>query len=294
MMRLTAIQTFITIVETGNFSKAANRLDISAMAVSKQINQLEQSLGVNLFERSTRKMQLTETGKILFEQFKEILLSLENVTQFITSTQTTPTGTLRVVSTISIGETFLIPHLSKFLAMYPNINMQLKLIDLMPDFSQEKVDVALGFSLDVIGTQIDDLRHVPLLSFTRKVYASKVYLEKHGHPKTLEECNGHHYIEHYYRTNDEFLHRCKKNKIKLRNVISSNSTAAIIDCCLDGLGLASLADFIVNQMPVERRLIELENLIPYNPIDTYIFYRNLRFIDPKILCFKEFFKKKLL
>lgn len=292
MLNLVTIQTFIAVVEYGNFSKAADQLQVSPMAISKQVRQLEGILGVTLFERSTRKMILTSSGMALFEQFKELVESLGKIVQFAKSNQTMPQGTLTVLSPHYLGETVIIPHLSEFFELYPHINLQLKLSNLNPDFSKN-ADIAFGFSFEDLGTQAIDLRHMKLMTFTRKIYASKKYLEKYGLPKNLKDCNGHRYIVNFQRKNDEFLNVCEKNQIRLRPIISCNSAVAMINSCAEGLGLASIADFVVANIPKEKRPVEIKNLINMKPTDSYIFYKNSRFVETKITCFKEFFKNKI-
>jgi DNA-binding transcriptional LysR family regulator len=237
---------------------------------------------------------LTEIGESLFHQFTDVEDSLEKITQFVSARKKSPEGNLFIISTFSIGEVFLIPYLAEFLDTYPHINLHLNMVDTVPNLSEEKIDIAFGFPPERMGLQLNELRYTKLVSFQRKLYASKAYLTKYGLPKNLKACRQHNYIFSQARAHDAFLEACKKNNIIPRSLITTNSLAALAQGGQSGLGLVSLPEFFVKKMPEKERLVEIPHLVPVTTIDTYLYYRNLRYIDPKIICFKNFFKEKLV
>ena len=176
-MKLNNIQTFITVVESGNFSKAAEILEVSSVAVSKQIKLLEQNLDVTLFERNTRKMEITDIGKNLYEQFSQVLKSIDDIAAFTRAEAKVVADTLSIVAPASLTDAYLAPILVEFAHVHPEINFQLSISDHMPDFSHKKADIAIGYTKGAAADQIGKLVIQPLMSYTRQLCASKSYLK---------------------------------------------------------------------------------------------------------------------
>lgn len=178
-----AIRTFVTIVEAGGLAAAADRLQISAAAVSRHLALLENHLQARLLDRTTRRHRLTEVGETCFERFSRMLADLEQTEQLATAGTTEAKGVLRVASTMHFW-TWRIAHvLPEFMRKHPKLEVQVNLSERLVDLVEENYDVALQFqppqSQSVVGRKITTLHRV--------VCASPEYLNVHGAPQTVEE-----------------------------------------------------------------------------------------------------------
>lgn len=137
------LAVFVRVVETQGFSAAARALGLTKSAVSKRINRLEQRLGLRLLQRTTRAMSLTEAGRVLFDDAVQGVALLERSAQQAAGLVDRPRGVLRVTASVTFGKLCLAPLIPAFLARYPDIELQLTLLDRMVDLVEEGYDVAL-------------------------------------------------------------------------------------------------------------------------------------------------------
>ncbi|MBV7483675.1 LysR family transcriptional regulator [Bordetella sp. BOR01] len=177
-----AIRTFVTIVDAGGLAQAAERLQISAAAVSRHLALLENHLEARLLDRTTRRHRLTEVGEACFERFSRILADIEQTRQLATAGTTEAKGVLRVASTIHFWTWRIANVLPEFMRQHPKLDVQVNLSERLVDLVEENYDVALQFhpplSQSVVGRKITTLHRV--------VCASPDYLRIHGVPQTIE------------------------------------------------------------------------------------------------------------
>ncbi|MBO9356492.1 LysR family transcriptional regulator [Bordetella petrii] len=178
-----AIRTFVTIVEAGGLAPAAERLQISAAAVSRHLALLENHLEARLLDRTTRRHRLTEVGEACFERFSRILADLEQTRQLATAGTTEAKGVLRVASTMHFWTWRIARALPEFMRQHPKLEIQVNLSERLVDLVEENYDLALQFhpplSQSVVGRKITTLHRV--------VCASPDYLRAHGVPETIDE-----------------------------------------------------------------------------------------------------------
>ncbi len=142
MDRITSMTTFATVVTSGSFAAAAQRLNMSPAAVSTHVRSLEERLGARLLNRTTRKLSLTEVGQEYYESCAQILAQIEEADNKVAALSATPRGTLRVNASSSLSF-HLVPFLDEFGAAYPEITVELVITDRMPDLVEEGIDVAI-------------------------------------------------------------------------------------------------------------------------------------------------------
>ena len=142
MDRLTSLEVFGQVVESGGFSAAGRRLNMSVTMVSNHIQSLEDRLGARLLNRTTRKVSLTETGKAYYERSRQILMDLEEADSIADALQSTPRGTLRLYTSMTLV-TFLSPICDEFLTRYPGVSLDLACGERMVDLIEEGFDVAV-------------------------------------------------------------------------------------------------------------------------------------------------------
>ncbi|NWC92597.1 MULTISPECIES: LysR family transcriptional regulator [unclassified Pseudomonas] len=187
MDRLAAMETFVSVLETGSFSAAARRLSVGQPAVSKHISQLEEHLGVRLLSRSTRGLSATEAGALFFEHAKKIIESSNNAELATRGAAAGLAGTLRVSTTVTFARLYILPHLGGFLDMHPLLDVDVRLDDRSMNLIEEGTDVALR-----MGTLSDSgFTARKIAKCQRRVVATPAYFERYGIPESPADLVNH-------------------------------------------------------------------------------------------------------
>lgn len=180
MDRLSAMETFVHVVETGSFSAAAKRLGIGQPAVSKSIAQLETRLAVRLLLRSTRGLTPTEAGLAYFERAKRAIDETNEADDAARGAGAGLSGNLRVSAATTFARLHVIPHLGPFLERYPAVNIEVVLNDHSLNLVEEGIDVALR-----MGDLVDSgLTARKIAQSHRQILATPTYFERFGEPAT--------------------------------------------------------------------------------------------------------------
>ena len=167
----TDLAFFSTLVRNGSLSAAAREFNVTPSAVSKWLAQLEARLGVRLVARNTRRLTLTQEGEIYFAEGKRILSEIDELERTISSSQGSPTGTLRVQATHGFGRSFIAPAISRFSTLYPNLEIQLILTDRAASMAEGDIDVSIRFGMPPDGRIIA----LKLANHRRRIYAAPSY-----------------------------------------------------------------------------------------------------------------------
>jgi DNA-binding transcriptional LysR family regulator len=183
---LNEIAVFVKAVELKSISAAARSLRLSAAAASHRILQLEEQMGVRLLNRTTRSLQPTEAGLIFYEHALDVLAAVERAENSMATAGGVPSGSLRVSAPLGFGRKFLAPLVSEFHALYPRMEIRLRLSDHVIDLLSESVDVAIRMAVlpdsSLVVRKIADCPRV--------LCASPAYLETYGRPRTPDELLG--------------------------------------------------------------------------------------------------------
>ncbi len=181
------LRVFVTVVRKGSFSAAATELGMSPAFVSKRIGILEEGLGVRLFERSTRRVVVTDDGEQVYGRAQRILEQLDDMVDQLNERHSEPAGRLRICSSFGFGRKVVAPVIAQLAASYPKLQIRFEVFDRLVD------TVAEGFDLDVrIGDDIHpQLVARKLMDNHRILCASPAYLARHGTPKQLADLAGH-------------------------------------------------------------------------------------------------------
>jgi len=181
------LRVFVTVVRKGSFSAAATELGMSPAFVSKRIGILEEGLGVRLFERSTRRVVVTDDGEQVYGRAQRILEQIDDMVDALNERHSEPAGRLRVCSSFGFGRKVVAPVIAQLAASYPKLQIRFEVFDRLVD------TVAEGFDLDVrIGDDIHpQLVARKLMDNHRILCASPAYLARHGTPKQLADLAGH-------------------------------------------------------------------------------------------------------
>jgi len=292
MDTLDGIKTVVAVVETGSFTAASERLGMSKALVSKYIGEVEDSLGVRLLNRSTRRLALTEAGQRYYDQALPLLEEFEEMVDSVTGEQSSPRGLLRISVPVTFGEMSLAPLIPKFLQQYPDIGVDLQLSDKMIDMLEEGIDVVIRIG------GVDDssliAKHIQTLPLA--LCASPDYIQSRGRPKTPEElaeklAKHDCIIDSNFRVGKHWPIICPNNittSVEVSSRSMANSPRAVKEIALAGGGIGMIPRFIVQDALDDGRLEEI--LPEYRTLEFGLFaiYPHRRYLSRKVRCFIDF------
>lgn len=181
------LQSFVSVVDSGSISAAAEQMGLTASAVSRTLSRLEHKLGTTLLNRTTRRMELTEEGRYFLDQARQILQQMEALEERLALRRQSPAGRLRINAASPFMLHAVVPHIGEFRRLYPNIQLELNTNDLIIDLLEQRTDVAIR-----IGALSDSTLHARPLGASRlHILASPEYLARHGMPTSIEGLRGH-------------------------------------------------------------------------------------------------------
>jgi len=187
MDRLAAMEAFVLVVDSGSFSAAARRLNVGQPAVSKLVAQLEDKLGVKLLVRTTRGLTATEAGLNYYERARRSIEEAEEAENAARGAGSSLAGKLRIYSAVTFARIHLMPHLPEFLALHPDLEIEVVLDDRSIDLVQEGIDVGLR-----MGQLADSsLTARRIASGRHRVLGTAAYFARAGQPATPEELTAH-------------------------------------------------------------------------------------------------------
>jgi DNA-binding transcriptional LysR family regulator len=243
MDSLTGIVAFVRSAEALSFAGAARTLGVSSSAIGKSIARLEKSMGVRLFERSTRKVRMTTEGLVFFERCRRILDELQDAEAEMTRAVEAPKGRLRI-SLPAIGYRFLLPHLKAFRRLYPEITLDLDFSDQLVDLIEGGIDVAIRS-----GTLADSrLAARRLGPFRFVLCASPGYLGEHGTPRVVADLERHDCIRYRFVTIGRLMEWgiATDAPLRLRPSLVCNNMEAVLAATVEGHGIAYMPDFLAS------------------------------------------------
>lgn len=191
MQNVRGITTFIRIVQTGNFSRAARELGISPQAASIQVKQLEEWTGVRLFNRSTRRISLTEEGASFYSTCVTAIGAIDEEVERMRDSSQEVVGMVRLAAPVGMGSRFVAPALGRFLEKYPRVSVDLLVQNRIPDIVGEGID--LGILPHPLPDTTLVARRVVTSPFV--LFASPAYLQRHGRPQAIEDLARHRRVD---------------------------------------------------------------------------------------------------
>lgn len=264
MDRLTSLTAFVRVVDTGGFSAAARKLNMSTTMVSNHIQALEERLGARLLNRTTRKVSVTEIGKAYYDRCIQILSDLEQADDIAGALQSVPRGTLRIHCATHMVP-FVAGVVAKLLSTYSEVKVDLRMGEGNVDLIEEGYDVALRMTpppdSSLIVRSLATWRHV--------LCCSHDYIEKHGKVQQLTELTDHNCGRHLnYPFGDEWRFFDRKGapaSVRISGSLVTNSGEALRRMVLEGAGIGLLAGFLVSDDLDAGRLVRL--LPEYRPVE---------------------------
>src|SRR5579862_7451509 len=225
---------FIKVVESKSFTEAAENLGLSPSAVSKQISRLEDRLGVQLLNRTTRKLGLTEAGAAFYERSARIMVEVEEAEALVSTLHKAPRGLLRVAVPMLLGQMHIAPATAPFLAQYPEMRLELMFTDRSVDLIEEGMDLAIR--LDELPDSTMVARR--LAPHRRVLCGAPAYFERHGVPKSPEDLTRHNcmtYGAHHPNREWFFKGESGRHAVEVHGTFVTNNAEALRQAALGGV-----------------------------------------------------------
>ena len=236
------LRAFVATAQSGSFTKAATQLGISNRLTSKYVAELEQRLGVRLFQRTTRKVGLTPAGSDLLSRAPALLDDLDDLLAEVSDSSKGLSGVVRISAPITFGEVYIAGMLARFAEIHPGIIIDLRLSDAFSDLAAEGIDLA--FRIGRFGKASLKVRR--LGTFQSLPVASPAYLTRVGRPETPNDLSDHSCIVDTNRRNPKrwaFEHNGTQVIVKIEGRFHVNSASAAVDLARLGLGIAYVPSF---------------------------------------------------
>lgn len=249
-----AMAIFAKVVELRSFAAAASELALSKATVSKAVTRLEERLGARLFNRSSRRLALTDAGRTLSARAGQLLADAEAAENEALSQAASPRGLVRLAVPMTFGQRVIAPLLPQFLAEYPDVSVDLHLSDAMVDLIGE------GFDIGVRIARLPDSSLVArrLCPMPVQTVAAPSYLKKYGRPTHPMHLAQHRCFSYAYRTSPEVWHYFndagEQVSVRPSGPLRVNNGEAVLPSLIAGLGIADLPDFIIGEAIAKKQV----------------------------------------
>lgn len=282
-----AMRTVVAIVDTGSFTRAAERLSLSRAMATKHVADLEAHLSIRLFNRTTRRLSLTDDGAEVVETFRRVLELVAETEKTAQDRAISPTGLLRVSAPMSFGIAHVSPLITPYLRQHPGAKIDLSLNDRFVDLIEEGYDLAIR-----IGALADSsLIATRLAESQLYVVASPSYLAREGRPQSTDEFAHHSCLEYAHSGGRELWTFIAEGRTirtpPHKTLLRCNNGDALMRMAIDGGGLALLPDFIVGEHVRAGRLELVLPKIATRTLGVYAVYPAGRHVPRKTRAFVD-------
>jgi DNA-binding transcriptional LysR family regulator len=291
MNTLEAMAFLAEAVDSGSFSAAGRTLGLAPSSIARGIAALENDLGIRLLNRTTRKLSLTEAGRLYLERARRILGEVEEARLSVTQLEAAPRGTLKLNAATAFGRVHIVPMLPTFLQQYPDLRVDLTLTDAFVDLVEEGVDLAIR-----VGELKDSSMIARRLAPNDRVLcASPVYFDQQGRPTSPDDLNSHNCLI-YKRGNDRPVWHFRGSDGILQDVqangdFQTNNTEALYAVTVAGQGITILPTWLIGQDLANGRLEQVlqEYTVSPTALDTSIYavFPYNRHLSPKVRAFLD-------
>ncbi|KWU47734.1 LysR family transcriptional regulator [Pseudomonas palleroniana] len=288
MNKLELLRTFVRVTELSSFTQAGDSLGLPRSTVSEHVQALEELLGARLLQRTTRKVQATQDGRVLYERSKDLLAHMEELEGLFRQDETQLAGRIRVDLPNVLAREMLLPHLPAFLERHPLIEMEISSTDRQVDLIAEGFDCVLR-----VGAQPDQTvvaRRVCSMPMVNCV--SPAYLQRYGMPTTLADL-AEHQLVHYVRplgarsAGFEYQQGHKVERVAMAGRVTVNSTDAYQAACLGGFGIIQVPRLGIEELLASGELVAVLPDYPAPPLDVSLLYAGQRHLPLRVRVFMD-------
>lgn len=286
MNKLELLRTFVRVSELSSFTLAGESLGLPRSTVSEQVRALERLLGTRLFNRTTRRVQTTQDGALLYERSKDLLSGMDEIESLFSADDAELTGCLRIDLPTMMARRLIVPALPGFLERFPRLEVELSCTDRQVDLLREGFDCVMRIGalseLDVVARPVGRL--------SMRNCASPAYLERHGVPRNLQDLAGHRLV-HYVRNlgarsaGFEYVQEGELRFQAMAGVVTVNNAEAYSAACLAGLGLIQVPAVGVDEHLRNGELISLLEPWQARAMPVSLLYARQRHVPRRVQAF---------
>lgn len=290
---------FVSVVDTGSLASAAKQWGITSSVISKRITRLEGHLRVQLLQRSTRSIALTEAGQLFYERCKRIRAEINDAAADVLSHHQKPSGLVRVNAPMSFGQVHLVPAVNEFVRLYPDIQIEVVLGSQYANFIHSGLDLAI-FINDLPNTTL--LKSKIIAQRNTGIYGTPEYFKQFGIPKNPQDLTHHNCLIYQADPGIKFgvgqkyewvfSDRDEQIRIPVTGNVRINSSQALVKSALAGLGLVRLSSFMVTEELKAGALISVLGEYCPHDIDIHAAYPNQRYVPSKVKVFIDFLMER--
>ena len=295
-MELDALRTLVAVVRAGSFAAVARDRGVDPSSVSRQIANLETELGLRLFDRTTRRLVPTEAGRLYVERIDSPLEELAQAGIEARDAVSVPSGLLRVTASVAFGERWLMSRIARFRMRWPRVALELRLTDAVVDLPAEGIDVGVRLGAGITGSLVA----TKLMDTSYRVVASPDHVRRAGSPtapEALAERDCLVFALPAYRSRWRFRALDGAvHEIEPRAALTVSNALGLRRGALDGLGIALLADWTIEDDLETGRLIDLfpDHEVSAADFDTgaWIVYPDRAYVPAKLRVFIDCLKER--
>jgi len=293
MDKLSDIAVFVQVIDSGSFTAAADKLEMSRSVISKYVSRLEERLGVRLLNRTTRRLSLTEAGHVLYKGSLRGIEEIDAAETEVTRLQKTPRGRLRINTPMSFGILHIAPAIADFQSQYPDVSVEMNLEDRQVNLVEEGYDLAIRIAelpdSSLIARRLGPCRHV--------LCASADYLQQHGTPRQPEELEHHRVLTFGFHSSPRELQLVNPQgrhlSVALNSKIHMNNSLALREAVLNDAGIVLIPTFIVGADIQQGRLKPVLTNYKMMELSIYAVYPQRKLLSPKVRAFIEFMESRI-
>ncbi|KJZ53797.1 MULTISPECIES: LysR family transcriptional regulator [Pseudomonas] len=288
MNKLELLRTFVRVTELSSFTQAGESLGLPRSTVSEHVQALEELLGARLLQRTTRTVQATQDGRVLYERSKDLLSHMEELEGLFRQDEAQLSGRIRVDMPNMMARELILPRLPPFMDAHPLIELEISTTDRQVDLLAEGFDCVLR-----VGAQPDQtvvarrLCSLPMINC-----ASAAYLQRHGVPETLADL-AQHQLVHYVRplgarsAGFEYVQGNKVQRIAMAGRVTVNSTDAYKAACLGGFGITQVPALGIGDLLASGELVAVLPDYPAPALDVSLLYAGQRHLPQRVRVFMD-------
>lgn len=286
MNKLELLRTFVRVSELSSFTLAADSLGLPRSTVSEQVRALEQLLGTRLFNRTTRRVQATQDGVLLYERSKDLLSGMDEIESLFRADDAELAGCLRIDMPTMMARRVIIPALPQFLSRFPRLEVEISCTDRHVDLLREGFDCVMRIGalsdLDVVARPVGQL--------SMRNCASPAYLARCGVPQRLEDLAGH-CLVHYVRNlgarsaGFEYVQGGQVCFQPMGGAVTVNNAEAYSAACLAGLGLIQVPAVGVAHHLASGELVEVMHGWQAQAMPVSLLYARQRHVPRRVQAF---------
>ncbi|CAI1526739.1 LysR family transcriptional regulator [Serratia ficaria] len=291
---LNDIQVFMAVADAGSFVAGGLAMGLSRSAAGKGVARLEQRLGVRLLNRTTRALSLTDEGREFYRRGLQVLASVDDAEASVAGAGGTARGVLRLTVPAAFGRLVLLPLLPKYLAAWPEVQVEMSFSDRLADLVDEGFDLAVRIGVTAPDTRLVSRR---VAKYRALLCASPAYLASRGEPRNIDALAEHQCLL--------FSSRNQKQSWRLRDAhgdwvrapargrLRFDSGEALRDAALTGLGIACLPDFLAAEALAAGRLRRVLAGVEGEEVRIVALYPNKRLLEPRVRRFIDLMVEEL-